>query len=100
MFSEKAIDLVIQYFQKLPKLFQLLETGRSLVFETELFRDSIGENSVQKIVEWIKQQDHYKCEKRSSGIETVERDAIPMVIEAVKKMKVHTNICVMNPKLA
>lgn len=88
MFSERAIDLVIQYFRKLPKLFQLIETGRSLVFESELFSDSIGENSVQKIVEWIKQQDHYKCEKRSSGIDTVERDSIPMIMDAVKKIKV------------
>lgn len=88
MFSERAIDLVIQYFRKLPKLFQLIETGRSLVFESELFSDSIGENSVQKIVEWIKQQDHYKCEKRSSGIDTVERDSFPMIMDAVKKIKV------------
>lgn len=88
MFSEKAIDLVIKYFQKLPKLFQLLETGRALVFESELFNDSIGESSVQKIVEWIKQQDHYKCEKRSSGIDTVERDTIPLIMDAVKKIKV------------
>lgn len=88
MYSEKAIDLVSNYFQKIPKLFQLLETGRSLVFESELFKDSIGENSVQKLLEWIKQQDHIKCEKRSSGIDTVERDALPMILEAVKRVKV------------
>ncbi|XP_063696146.1 5'-3' exoribonuclease 1 [Culicoides brevitarsis] len=87
LFSEKAIDLVTKYFQKIPKLFQLLETGRSLVFESELFKSSMSENSVQQLIEWIKQQDHQKCEKRSSGIDTVEKDALPMILDAVKRIK-------------
>lgn len=91
MFSERAIDLVTRYFQKLPKLFKLLEHGRSLVFESELFSESIGENSIQDIVDWINQQDHKKCEKRSSGIDTVEREAIPLIIDSVKKIKVLKN---------
>uniref|UniRef100_A0A336LMV3 5'-3' exoribonuclease 1 n=1 Tax=Culicoides sonorensis TaxID=179676 RepID=A0A336LMV3_CULSO len=88
LFSEKAIDLVAEYFERFPKLFNQLDHGRSIIYESELFNENIGKkNNIQEITDWLKQQDHYNCERRSSGTETVEKETIPLILDAIKKNK-------------
>ena len=88
MYSEKAIELVIEYFKLLPRLFQLIEQGRSLIFESDLFPNAIGQNKITEVIKWIKQQSHASCEKRSCGVDAVEKEVLPVIVNALKKIKV------------
>lgn len=62
-------------------------SGNDIFFEQDLFPKKIGENCVEEISKWIKEQPHYSCEKRTCGDELIEEETLVEVIEAVQESK-------------
>lgn len=74
-----------------PELFDSLarkqNSGNDIFFEQDLFPKKIGENCVEEISKWIKEQPHYNCEKRTCGDELIEEETLVEVIKAVQESK-------------
>lgn len=101
LYSQKTIDLVYEYWQKFPKLFEILNTSNQnqkgnsdFIFESDFgYQFDDGENSPEQkplaqIVKWLREQPHNKALRRSFGSEALDRNSIQKVIQAVQILKV------------
>ncbi|XP_029735397.1 5'-3' exoribonuclease 1 [Aedes albopictus] len=87
MFSEKAIELIKSYHEKVPNLFERLEHfGKGdILFEDEVFGEHKEEVGLKQLVAWIKSQDHAKAEKRTCGTKTLEPNAVEELVKLVNE---------------
>lgn len=84
MYSEKAIELVKAYYDKVPQVFEKLESFgmRDVLFEDEIFGEKREEGSgLKELVAWIKSQDHTKAEKRGCGTKILEPAAVQELVK-------------------
>ncbi|XP_001849256.2 5'-3' exoribonuclease 1 [Culex quinquefasciatus] len=84
MYSDKAIELVKAYYDKVPQVFEKLESfgNRDVLFEDEIFGEKREEGSgLKELVAWIKAQDHAKAEKRSCGTKILEPAAVEELVK-------------------
>uniref|UniRef100_A0A1Q3F1Y6 5'-3' exoribonuclease 1 n=1 Tax=Culex tarsalis TaxID=7177 RepID=A0A1Q3F1Y6_CULTA len=84
MYSEKAIELIKAYYDKVPQVFEKLESfgNRDVLFEDEIFGEKREEESrLKELVAWIKSQDHAKAEKRSCGTKILEPAAVQELVK-------------------
>ncbi|XP_053692331.1 5'-3' exoribonuclease 1 [Sabethes cyaneus] len=90
MFSEKAIKLIKDYYEKVPHLFGRLEHFGKCdnLFEEEMFgKNKDDEISLKELVAWISSQDHVKAEKRSCGTKTLEPAALEELLKVLDDYK-------------
>lgn len=90
MFSEKAIELIKAYYEKVPKLFEKLEVyGKcDILFEDEMFGENKeGEIGLKELVAWIKSQDHTKAEKRPCATKMLEPAAVERLVTIVNETR-------------
>lgn len=86
MFSEKAVELIKSYHEKVPNLFERLEHfGKGdILFEDEVFGEQKeGAVGLKELIAWIKSQDHAKAEKRSCGTKMLEPNAVEELVKIV-----------------
>lgn len=86
MFSEKAVELIKSYHEKMPNLFERLEHfGKGdILFEDEIFGEQKEQGfGLKELVAWIKSQDHTKAEKRSCGTQMLEPNAVEQLVKIV-----------------
>ncbi|XP_058822871.1 5'-3' exoribonuclease 1 isoform X2 [Topomyia yanbarensis] len=90
MFSEKAIRLIAEYYEKVPHLFRRLEQYGKCdnLFEDEM----LGENNedgitLKELVAWIKSQDHTKAERRPCGTKILEPTAIEELVKIINESR-------------
>lgn len=93
MYSQKAIDLVNAYWNRFPKLFELLNSRshqNDMLFESELNegRAETDESLVREIIKWLKEQPHQNAPRRNCGTEAVDRDAIAAIVKATNSLTV------------
>ncbi|XP_037931182.1 5'-3' exoribonuclease 1-like [Teleopsis dalmanni] len=91
-YSSKAIELVKNYFIQYPQVFEylnLLSDKNGLIFESDIFPDNLGEHYIEKIVTWIKSQDHNTSDRIVCGSEVAEKGSVEMVIRIINDIKNH-----------
>uniref|UniRef100_A0AAG5CS45 Uncharacterized protein n=1 Tax=Anopheles atroparvus TaxID=41427 RepID=A0AAG5CS45_ANOAO len=88
VFSDKTIQLLEAYDERVPGLFERLEaTGRMKVrFETDLFGEG-HEGKLKELYEWLKVQDHMTVERRSCGIELLEEPAVGKLADIIDQYR-------------
>uniref|UniRef100_A0A182K9Y0 Uncharacterized protein n=1 Tax=Anopheles christyi TaxID=43041 RepID=A0A182K9Y0_9DIPT len=89
LFSNKTVQLVQQYMERAPGLFEKLDYTRktNVHFETDLFGEG-NEGKLQELYDWLKLQGHVNSERRSCGIVLLEQNAIETLAETIDKYQV------------
>ncbi|XP_058449567.1 5'-3' exoribonuclease 1 [Malaya genurostris] len=88
MFSEKAIKLLTDYYEKVPQLFRRLEqySKSDNLFEDEVFGEDKEDGiSLKELVAWIKSHDHTKAERRPCGTKTLEPVAVEELCRTINE---------------
>lgn len=57
-------------------------------FEGDIFPDEIEEHKLNEVTAWLKAQEHVKADKRMCGSQTMEKEAVEGVLEAIERLKV------------
>ncbi|XP_055541135.1 5'-3' exoribonuclease 1 isoform X2 [Wyeomyia smithii] len=86
MYSEKAIQLIKDYYEKVPHLFGRLEHFGKYdnLFEDEMFGENKDDGiSLKELMAWISSQDHVKAEKRSCGTKMLEPPALEELLKVI-----------------
>lgn len=93
MYSPQVIKVVQDYVEKFPDLFQALSrrsaSSNDVFFELDLFPTRAGQNYVEEIAKWVKEQPHYKSERRTCGDVMIEKETLVEVMKSVNEMKNH-----------
>lgn len=78
---------MIEYLEQFPDLIAMLSKRQNSTsdvhFEQDLFPDRVGDNCIEEITKWIKEQSHYNAEKRTCGDQLLEKEALIEVMKAV-----------------
>lgn len=96
-YSQKAIELVIAFWQKFPKLFAVLSQRidhNELLFESEICDGAQGDSESDQfrladITNWLKEQPHQKASRRCYGTDSLEKNTIAEIISAIEIFKVN-----------
>ncbi|XP_036318531.1 5'-3' exoribonuclease 1 isoform X1 [Rhagoletis pomonella] len=89
-YSTKAISLVQAYFEKFPMVFDYLSRSserNEFCFEEDLFPEEVGEHKVDEIITWLNSQEHMQADRRSCGSQTMEKEAVQGVLDAIEQLK-------------
>uniref|UniRef100_A0A2M4B8M8 Putative 5'-3' exonuclease hke1/rat1 n=1 Tax=Anopheles marajoara TaxID=58244 RepID=A0A2M4B8M8_9DIPT len=83
VFSDRTVNLLQRYDEQAPGLFEKLEAVNNKVhFETDLFGEG-NEGKLDELHKWLKEQEHNEAERRSCGIELLERSAVERLVTLV-----------------
>ncbi|XP_036218346.2 5'-3' exoribonuclease 1 [Bactrocera oleae] len=89
-YSSKAITLIQEYYINYPMVFDYLSRSserNEFCFEEDLFPDEVGEHKLDEIITWLKSQDHVKADRRLCGSQTMEKEAVESVLDAIEQLK-------------
>lgn len=79
------------YFEKFPMVFDYLSRSserNEFCFEEDLFPEEVGEHKVNEIITWLNSQEHVQADRRSCGSQTMEKEAVQGVLDAIEQLKV------------
>ncbi|KFB52046.1 AGAP004430-PA-like protein [Anopheles sinensis] len=88
MFSNKTVELLQAYGDRVPGLFERLEGLRrsNVFFETDLFGEG-NEGKLKELHQWLMAQEHVNVERRTSGIVLLEEQAVEKLTEVVDQYR-------------
>ncbi|XP_018800269.1 PREDICTED: 5'-3' exoribonuclease 1 [Bactrocera latifrons] len=89
-YSSKAMSLIQEYYLKYPMVFDFLSRSsdrNEFCFEEDLFPKEVGERKLDEIITWLKSQDHVKADRRLCGSQTMEKEAVESVLDAIEQLK-------------
>ncbi|XP_067640646.1 5'-3' exoribonuclease 1 isoform X2 [Eurosta solidaginis] len=89
-YSSKAILLIQEYYKLFPVVFDYLSRSSEraeFCFEEDLFPEEVGEHKVDEIITWIKSQGHMHADRRSCGSQSMEKEAVQGVLDAIEQLK-------------
>lgn len=88
-YSQKTIDLVKEYVQKFPRIFQIMNSTNTI--SSTDFAENNRENGktyVDNIKKWISEQSHLKLSKRKTSTKSVSQSTIQEIIAVVDSQEV------------
>lgn len=86
IYSQHAIDVVKQYMEKFPRVFELLSTSQTGVIQISDFVENNNHNGLEcinEIRQWLKSLPYYKGELKPVDLSYLSEDAIEYVQKAV-----------------
>ncbi|XP_054727908.1 5'-3' exoribonuclease 1 isoform X2 [Anastrepha obliqua] len=89
-YTSKAIALIQAYFEKFPMVFEYLSRSsdrNEFCFEEDLFPGEVGEHKMDEIVTWLKSQEHVQADRRSCGSQSMGKEAVQSVLDAIEQLK-------------
>lgn len=86
IFSQKAIDLIKNYMNEFPRVFELLNNEEKIYVSD--FNDDDnngGTDYISNVFEWLTKQPHQKESKKSANLIKLSTEAICEVKKAVEE---------------
>ncbi|CRK97630.1 CLUMA_CG011016, isoform A [Clunio marinus] len=93
LYSNKILNIMQEYYCKYPMVFERMSrsTGNKndLFFESDFFdtalEDNDNNNTLQSLLKWLAELPHQKAERRDAGSESIEKEVIEAIKDAVCK---------------
>lgn len=90
LYSEKVVHIIVNYYNRLPKLFQILteldNNSGGMIFEGDLF-DDLSVDNLSEVTKWLKDLPHNNADRRAGGNSLVEKEVVEEVIKACERNK-------------
>lgn len=86
VYSQQAIDVVQQYMDKFPRVFELLSTSQAGLIPISDFNENNNQNALEYIGEirqWLQSLPYYKGGLKAVDMSRLSEDAIKYVQKAV-----------------
>lgn len=86
IYSQKAIDVVQQYMDKFPRVFELLSTSEAPALCISDFEENNNQNGMEcigEIRQWLQSLPHYKVGLKPIDLTRLSEDAVKDVQKAV-----------------
>lgn len=88
LYSDVALCLIQDFVSKFPKLISLIEEGKSLVFESDFPADDENDKYITRVQNWLKSRHLDKPALISANSESVEKESVSQIIEAIRLTKI------------
>ncbi|XP_064642506.1 5'-3' exoribonuclease 1-like isoform X2 [Lineus longissimus] len=88
LYSNKTVDVLAEYIEKFPGLFDLIGSGSNsndMYYESDIFGDS--DSSLREVDEYLKKVPCADVPRMHHGCELLEEPAVAMIEEEVEKIK-------------